>query len=535
MAAKRVRSCAIYVRISIATEESVSIDRQLDSARAYAAARGWLVLGEFVDEGVSATHNKPEDRDGWRSLLAAQERRPADAVIVWKVDRLARRVLDFMNANEALKKTGAGLVAVEDPIDMTTPQGEAFATMLAVFAQLEADTIRARVLAAREHLLHAGRYTGGQLPYGYLKQKNPNGAGYVVVHDPDAIGWVRQMVERTQAGHTIYSTVQWLNEQNAPTPSVLKAARREDGELDWRGLPKKPVKVQATWGYNTVDRLLRHPLLAGMTLHNPEERLAKGKWKRRGSDVLRGPDGLRVIDHALAIMPASQWDAMQADLANRDHPAAKPVALKRKHSGLLSGLMWCSAHPEPVRMRRNVVGVKGAPRMAYRCPDCGRSMSDFEHIVIDEFLATAGPHTALTVMQEVLEGGAYELHEASIRLGELGAEMVNAGPDRALEIITEMQRLKDVQAEAKNRPAVVRDVQVGTPQPFASAWADAEDDADRARLLRMALRRVLVAPGRAGVRGDAAKRARMTFDWTLGQTGHPGDDVLAAWAAEDLT
>lgn len=73
---------------------------------------------------------------GWRALLDTEER--FDAVIVWKIDRLARGVSDFLHADEALQTRGAALVAVEDPIDMITAQGRAFATVLAVFGELEA-------------------------------------------------------------------------------------------------------------------------------------------------------------------------------------------------------------------------------------------------------------------------------------------------------------------------------------------------------------------------------------------------------------
>jgi len=89
-------------------------------------------------------------------------------VIVWKVDRLARRVLDFLHADEALQARGAVIVAVEDPVDMTTPQGRGFATMLAVFGEMEAAAISARVKAARTHLLNDGRVVGGKVPYGSL-------------------------------------------------------------------------------------------------------------------------------------------------------------------------------------------------------------------------------------------------------------------------------------------------------------------------------------------------------------------------------
>ena len=70
-------------------------------------SRGWEVVATFIDDGVSATHNKPEARAGWRALLDADER--YDAVIVWKIDRLARRVIDFLHADEALQQRQAGL------------------------------------------------------------------------------------------------------------------------------------------------------------------------------------------------------------------------------------------------------------------------------------------------------------------------------------------------------------------------------------------------------------------------------------------
>ena len=86
------RAAVLYARISVSTEESVSVQRQIASARKYASARGWRVAGEFIDDGVSATHNQPEHRPGWRSLLGSPV--PFDAVVVWKVDRLTRRVID---------------------------------------------------------------------------------------------------------------------------------------------------------------------------------------------------------------------------------------------------------------------------------------------------------------------------------------------------------------------------------------------------------------------------------------------------------
>lgn len=101
-------------------------------------------------------------------------------MVIWKVDRLARRVLDFLHADETLQKRGAGLVAVEDPIDMTSEQGRAFAVMLAVFREMEAEVIRARVPAVRAQLIKDGRVVGGGIPYGYLSTAKPDGPGRVL-------------------------------------------------------------------------------------------------------------------------------------------------------------------------------------------------------------------------------------------------------------------------------------------------------------------------------------------------------------------
>src|ERR1035437_5050677 len=131
MSAKKIRRCVLYARISGTTEESVSIPQQSEAGQHYAAAMGWHVVGTFIDDGVSASKIKPEDRAGWGALLASPKQ--YDAVIILKIDRLARRVIDFLAANEAMKARKAGIVAIEDKIDMTSAQGEAFATITAVF------------------------------------------------------------------------------------------------------------------------------------------------------------------------------------------------------------------------------------------------------------------------------------------------------------------------------------------------------------------------------------------------------------------
>jgi len=272
----QARRCALYARLSVTKEESVSIARQLESCRSYADARGWEVVGEFVDDGVSATANRPEDRIGWAALLAAGD---FDAVVIWKVDRLARRVLDFLHADEALQQKGAGLVAVEDPIDMTSPQGRAFAVMLAVFGEMEAEAIRARVRAARLQLLKDGRWAGGGIPYGYRSAPNPNGPGWVLVKDPERQPWLAEAVRMALEGRTVNAITTWLTSVGAPLPG-RSSARRKSGSL--------------TWNRQTVDGLLRNPTLAGMIPHNPGR--AKSAKRVDPFAVFRDESGAPVVN-----------------------------------------------------------------------------------------------------------------------------------------------------------------------------------------------------------------------------------------------
>lgn len=313
---KHVRRCVLYARLSITKEESVSISRQLQSCRQYAEARGWEIVGEFVDDGVSATSNRPEERRGWRSLLAARD---FEAVIIWKVDRLARRVLDFLHADETLQKRGAGLVAVDDPIDMTSPQGRAFAVMLAVFGEMEAEAIRARVRAARAQILKDGRWPGGGIPYGYQSVPNPDGPGRVLAKDDERIGWLAKAL----SGCTVNAITTWLTDSGAPLPA--RRAERTSGGT--------------RWNRQTVDGLLRNPVLAGMTPHNPGR--AKSAKRVDPFAVLRDERGQPAVNQALAIITTEEFATLQRLLDARAVPQARKKAERQSTSALLSRVARC--------------------------------------------------------------------------------------------------------------------------------------------------------------------------------------------------
>lgn len=354
----QARRCVLYARLSVTKEESVSIARQLQSCRQYAEARGWEVIGEFVDDGVSATASRPEERRGWSALLTAGD---FDAVVIWKVDRLARRVLDFLHADETLQELGAGLVAVEDPIDMMSPQGRAFAVMLAVFGEMEAEAIRARVRAAREQLLKEGRWPGGGIPYGYRSIANPNGPGKVLVKDPVRSPWLNEAVEIALEGGTVNAIATWLTNHGAPRP----------------GRQTTPDRARnAAWNRQTVDGLLRNPVLAGMTPHNPGR--AKSAKRVDPFAVVRDEAGDPVVNESLAIISTEEFAALQHMLDSRTSPQARKRSERQSTSPFLSRVACCDDCG--VYMCR---GTNQGRPVLY-CPRCRQTMS---RSTLDSYLA----------------------------------------------------------------------------------------------------------------------------------------------------
>lgn len=401
---KQVRQCVLYARLSVTKEESVSIARQLQSCRRYAEARGWQVVGEFIDDGVSATANRPEERRGWRSLIEARD---FDAVIIWKVDRLARRVLDFLHADETLQQRGAGLVAVEDPIDMTSPQGRAFAVMLAVFGEMEAEAIRARVRAARAQILKDGRWPGGGIPYGYRSISNLSGPGRVLVQEEERIEWLKEIVARAARGQTVNAIARWLSEVAAPLP--IRRIERTSGSTNWNR--------------QTVDGLLRNPVIAGMTPRNPGR--AKSAKRADPFAVLRDENGDPVINESLAIVSVEEFASLQQLLDARAVPQARKLGERQATSPFLSRVARC--HECSVYLCR---GTNQKRPMLY-CPKCRQTIgrTALDAYLIDRLLAerTEGKVGELTVEEAWLRAGHDDKARRAVLLSQLGALVIRRG------------------------------------------------------------------------------------------------------------
>ncbi len=148
---------AIYARVSTADKDQ-NPDTQLFPLREFVEAQGWTVAGEWVDQ-VSATDLA--HRTQWRALLALAAKRKVDLVLVWRLDRAFRSVLDAANTLERLRGWGVGLRSYQEPwLDTTSPFGEALYYITVAYAQLERGILAERTKAGMDRAKKQGHRIG---------------------------------------------------------------------------------------------------------------------------------------------------------------------------------------------------------------------------------------------------------------------------------------------------------------------------------------------------------------------------------------
>ena len=153
MARVEIERVALYARVS--THDQQTLPLQLEAMRAYAERRGWHIAST-VEEVGSGAKTRPRREE----LLRAARRREIDLIVVWRLDRWGRSLVDLIATLQELTALKVGFVSLSEALDLTTPSGRAFAGMLAVFAEFERDILRDRVKAGIAEARKDGRPHG---------------------------------------------------------------------------------------------------------------------------------------------------------------------------------------------------------------------------------------------------------------------------------------------------------------------------------------------------------------------------------------
>jgi DNA invertase Pin-like site-specific DNA recombinase len=146
---------AIYARVS--TTAGQSVEMQLRDLRQLAEQRGFEIVAEFCDEGVSGSCDSRPQLD--RMLFDAQRGR-FQAILIWRLDRLGRSLQNLVRLFESFQAWNVALISFGEGLDFSTSMGKLFYQLSGAFAEFERDCIRERVKAGLRNAKARGKRLG---------------------------------------------------------------------------------------------------------------------------------------------------------------------------------------------------------------------------------------------------------------------------------------------------------------------------------------------------------------------------------------
>ena len=161
-----MKRAALYARVS--TEQQIdkdSIPAQVTALKEYAEKHQYVIIGIYVDDGVSGT--KLDERDELQHLLLDVKAGKIDIVIFTKLDRWFRSVRHYLNTQETLDKYNVPWKAIWESYETESPQGRLMVTQMLAFAEFEAGNTALRINKVFDYKKTKREALSGKVPYGY--------------------------------------------------------------------------------------------------------------------------------------------------------------------------------------------------------------------------------------------------------------------------------------------------------------------------------------------------------------------------------
>ncbi|WP_417220571.1 recombinase family protein [Arthrobacter sp.] len=299
----------LYLRQSVAREDSISLELQETAGRAYAKSQGYRVVAVEADPGISGRTWK---RPAVLRVMALIENGDADVIVLWKWSRLSRSRLDWAVAADKVETAGGRIESATEPLDVSTSTGRLARGMLTEFAAFESERIGDVWKESHARRVSRGLPANGKPRFGYQYTR---AEGFTP--DPVSGPVLAEMYRRYNSGQSVYSLVQWAND--GPTRPVTGYGPSGDG----------------LWSARTIRRILDQGFGAGYITRHGE----------------RIPGA-----HEPVITPAE----FEEYLARRD---TRRVSRRTERSEyLLSGLIRCDCGST---MNAGLFGTGRIPK--YRC------------------------------------------------------------------------------------------------------------------------------------------------------------------------
>lgn len=189
-------------------KQNTSLGTQERDIKDYARIHGHKIVKVIADD---ESGYKLDQRKNLRAALRELHMGNADGIIVWKIDRYSRNVLQALAIFQALEKHQWHLIAVKDNIDTASPMGKAFFQLALVFAELQRNDIVWRTQIAIEAKRAKGLYAGGRPPYGW------DAEGHNLVENAHEQAIIRAVQEMHRQGKSYRWIANHLNEQKIKT------------------------------------------------------------------------------------------------------------------------------------------------------------------------------------------------------------------------------------------------------------------------------------------------------------------------------
>ncbi len=349
--------CAIYTRKS--TEEGLeqefnSLDAQREAAEAYIASQkneGWVVLPGRYDDGGYTGGNI--ERPALLRLLADIDADTIDCVVVYKVDRLSRSLMDFAKILETFERHQVSFVSVTQHFNTTHSMGRLTLNILLSFAQFEREIIGERIRDKIAALRAKGKWTGGTPILGYDVDRSSGGPKLVV--NPAEVSRVRAIFEMDLEHGTLLAAV---------------------AELDRRGWRSKVWSTRAgkRRGGLPIDKCRLHGIMTNV--------LYVGKITHK-KEVYTG-------EHE-AIIPEDLFRRVQARLQQNRNVGN--IELRNRYGALLRRLLYCKACG---RVMAHTFTTRGKKRYRYytctnaikngrrKCPTVSLPAGEIEKAIVDQ-------------------------------------------------------------------------------------------------------------------------------------------------------
>lgn len=328
---------ALYARQSIEKKDSISVESQLAYCR-YEARGGTCI--EYTDRGYSG---KDTNRPGFESMMNDIRTGKIGRVIVYKLDRISRSILDFANMMEEFQKYHVEFVSSTEKFDTSTPIGRAMLHICIVFAQLERETIQKRVTDAYYERCRRGLYMGGRVPYGYRLTDT--------VIDGICTSMYEEVPEESEQLKQIYS----MYADNTHSLGDIVRYLQEHRIRHLRG---------SEWNTARISELLRNPVYVaadidvyhffqsrGVHIHNPAEEFGQG--------------------HACYLYKGTVSDTRkQCDLSDKELVLAP-------HKGFIPAKIWLACRYRSQNIRQSA--ISGSAKNSWlsgkiKCANCGYAM-----------------------------------------------------------------------------------------------------------------------------------------------------------------